>query len=61
MRYLVAEPSNTKKGAKMRWIKEHVYYKYIEEFRSDGPDGPNLSSLFEVRHPDIHNLLNATE
>jgi len=47
--YLAAESSNTKKGDKKRWVKEHVYYKYIDEFKSDGPSGPNLSSLYEVR------------
>jgi hypothetical protein len=46
--YLAAESSNNKKGDKKKWVKEHVYYKYIAEFNSDGPSGPNLSSLFEV-------------
>ena len=46
--YMNAESSNTKKGTKKKWVKEHVYYKYIAEFKSDEPGGPNLSSLFEV-------------
>ena len=46
--YLAAEPSNNKKGDKKCWVKMHVYYDYITEFKSDGPSGPNLSSLFEV-------------
>jgi hypothetical protein len=46
--YLVAEPSNNKKGDKKHWVKMHVYYDYITEFKSDEPSGPNLSSLFEV-------------
>lgn len=59
--YLAAESSNTKKGSKKRWVKQHVYYKYVEEFKSDGPNGPNLSSLFEVRLFNIHNLSDVTE
>jgi hypothetical protein len=60
--YLTAEPSNTKKGDKKRWVKEHVYYKYISEFTSDGPSGPNLSSLFDVRtiykpQEDVNNCI----
>jgi hypothetical protein len=47
--YLAAESSNIKKGDKKKWAKEHVYYKYIAEFNSDGPSRPNLSSLFKVR------------
>jgi hypothetical protein len=46
--YLAAEASNVKKGAKKHWVKKNVYHKYIEEFKSDGPTGPNLSSLFKV-------------
>jgi hypothetical protein len=47
--YLAAESSNTKKGDKKCWVKEHVYYKCVTEFKSDGPSRPNLSSLYEVR------------
>ncbi|KIM73871.1 hypothetical protein PILCRDRAFT_14861 [Piloderma croceum F 1598] len=45
--YTNAESSNTKKGTKKQWVKDNVYYKYIAEFKSDGPGGPNLSSLYE--------------
>jgi hypothetical protein len=47
--YLAAESSNTKKGDKKRWVKDHVYYNYVAEYNSDGPSGPNLSSLYKVR------------
>jgi hypothetical protein len=51
--YLAAESSNTKKGDKKHWVKEHVYYKYITEFKSDGPSGPNLSSVRSVYYLHI--------
>jgi hypothetical protein len=47
-KYLAAESSNKKKGAKKAWVKENVYYKYIAEFEADGSGGPNLSSLLQV-------------
>ena len=46
--YTNTESSNTKKGTKKQWVRDHVYYKYITEFKSDGPGGSNLSSLYEV-------------
>lgn len=46
--YLAVEPSNMKKGAKKHWVKNNMYHKYIEEFKSDSPTGPNLSSLLKV-------------
>ena len=46
--YTNAESSNTKKGTKKQWVRDHLYHKYIAEFKSDGPGGPNLSSLYEV-------------
>ena len=46
--YTNTESSNTKKGTTKQWVRDHVYYKYIAEFKSDGPGGPNLLSLYEV-------------
>ena len=45
--YLAIEAD--KKGDKKRWVKTHVYGKFITEFKSDRPEGPNLSSLLDVR------------
>jgi hypothetical protein len=39
---------NPAKGSKKAWVKSNVYYAYIEKYKSDGPNGVNLSSLLTV-------------
>ena len=39
---------NLSKGSKKAWVKSNVYYVYIEKYKSDGPNGVNLSSLLTV-------------
>ncbi|KIM80039.1 hypothetical protein PILCRDRAFT_89865 [Piloderma croceum F 1598] len=56
--YLAVEASNMKKGAKKHWVKENIYYKYIKEFESDSPTGPDLLSLFKpVKKPCTTNAM----
>lgn len=37
-----------KKGDKKDWVLENVYPKFLTNFNSAGPDGPNLDSLSTV-------------
>ena len=46
-----------KKGDKKDWVLENVYPKFLTEFKSDGPDGPNLNSLSTVRDHRTSSLI----
>jgi hypothetical protein len=39
---------STSKGEKCRWIRTNVFPLYIDKYRSDGPNGPDLDQLFKV-------------
>ena len=44
------------KGNKREWVMDMVYSLFINKFKLDGPNGPNLGSLQTVHHSIIHNL-----
>lgn len=48
--YLTFDTSDSKKGTKKTWVKNNVFSKYTQHFKSEEPGGPNLESLEKVRH-----------
>jgi hypothetical protein len=36
------------KGNKREWVLNNVYPDFAREFKSDGPEGPNIASLKDV-------------
>jgi hypothetical protein len=40
-------------GDKKKWVQNHPYPSYMKKFQSDGPHGPNLSSLLTVRRSNF--------
>jgi len=45
----IVNDSNAKKGAKGNYVTIKAFPAYKTEYNSDGPDGPNLTDLLQVR------------